>query len=165
MASYIWNNIFKKDKQKYLIDILKEVPLFQELSSKELQKLIKTMYLRKYYKEEIIFKEREPGAGMYVIVSGQVKILLKSFLGKEEEITLLNKGDFFGELALLDEFPRSATAKATEYTELLSFFRADLLGLIKKEASLASKILFQLSKVIGLRLREANKDLKNIQKL
>ena len=165
MANYIWDTIFKKDNQKHLINILKEVPLFQNLSNKEFQKLIKIMYLRKYNKEEIVFKEKEPGAGMYVIISGQVKILYKSILGKEEELTLLNKGDFFGELALLDEFPRSATAKAIEDTELLSFFRAELLGLIKKDSPLASKILFQLAKVIGLRLREANKDLKKIQKL
>lgn len=162
MTRYLWNNFFKKDKQKELKDILEEVPLFKNLSDKELETLIKIMHLRNFTKDEIVFKEKEPGAGMYIIVSGQVKIFYKSLLGKEEELTLLNKGDFFGELALLDESPRSATAKAVEVTELLSFFRADLIELIKKEPSLASRILFELAKITGMRLREANKDIKKV---
>jgi CRP-like cAMP-binding protein len=162
MPHYLWNNLFKKDKQKELKNILKEVPLFQSLSCKELGLLIKIMHLRNFSKEEIVFKEKEPGAGMYIIISGQIKIFYKSLLGKEEELTLLDKGDFFGELALLDESPRSATAKAVENTELLSFFRADLIELIKKQPVLASKILFELAKITGIRLREANKDLKKV---
>jgi CRP-like cAMP-binding protein len=68
----------------------------------------------------------------------------------------LCSGDFFGELALLDEEPRSAMAEAQEPSKLIGFFRTDLLTLMHRSPELGNKILINLSRVLGERLRQTN---------
>ena len=71
----------------------------------------------------------------------------------------LKSGDFFGELALLDEEPRSASAVSTQPSTLIGFFRTDLLTLMKRSPELGNKILLNLSRVLGERLRRTNQEL------
>ena len=93
---------------------------------------------------------------MYVILDGSVEI-------KDPDsgtiFASLNEGDFFGELALLDEEPRSASAHATQPARLIGFFRTDLLTLIQRSPELGNKILLNLSRVLGERLRKTNEEL------
>ena len=93
---------------------------------------------------------------MYVILNGKIEI-------KDPEsgsiFASLNSGDFFGELALLDEEPRSASAVCNEPSRLIGFFRSDLLTVIKRYPKLGNKILLNLSRVLGERLRETNKNI------
>jgi len=158
-----WSNIFRLNDVKDIFSILKNIPLFQDLKSFELIKLSRTLHHRSFFQNEIIFREKEPGAGMYIVKSGQVKIFIKTNEGKEHELTRLEKGDFFGEISLIDESPRSAWAIALEDTELMGFFRSDLLNLMDRDPILSSKILMHLAMVIGKRLRQTNLDLKKIQ--
>jgi len=74
------------------------------------------------------FWEGEPGVGMYIIKKGVLKIYKMSTDGKNEDLALLKDGDFFGELALLDDSPRSASAVAIEACHILGFFRPDFLA-------------------------------------
>ena len=98
---------------------------------------------------------------MYIIKSGKVKITKKN---KKEELCLaiLEKGSFFGEVSLVDEEPRSATATAMVDLEILGFFRADLMHLIDRDPRLASFILFHLSTVLGKRLRTLSERFESI---
>ena len=93
---------------------------------------------------------------MYVILDGSVEI-------KDPDsgtiFASLNPGDFFGELALLDEEPRSASAHSTQPARLIGFFRTDLLTLIQRSPELGNKILLNLSRVLGERLRKTNEEL------
>ena len=93
---------------------------------------------------------------MYVILDGKIEI-------KDPEsgsiFASLNSGDFFGELALLDEEPRSASAVCNEHSRLIGFFRSDLLTVIERYHKLGNKILLNLSRVLGERLRETNKNI------
>lgn len=159
--NYLWSNLFKKKhaQQKTLSDILKEIPLFLDLNGRELRKVEGICYDRFYKEGETIFYEGEPGTGMYVIKSGEVQIL-KKHQDKEILIATLSPGDFFGELALLDESPRSATARATVMSEIIGIFRPDLLDLVKRDPWSGSRILIRLSELIGLRLKEASDKLK-----
>jgi len=75
----------------------------------------------------------------------------------------LNDGDFFGELALLDESPRSASAKCKTGCLLIGFFRPDLFELIEKKASLGIKIVLKLSEIVAQRLRETDKELSKMK--
>jgi CRP-like cAMP-binding protein len=158
-----WGNIFTANKTKDTLNILKNIPVFEELKPLELNKLTKILHHREYMQNEIVFREKEPGAGMYIVKSGQIKIILNSLKGEECELARLEKGDFFGEIALIDESPRSATAVALEETELLCFFRADLVNLIDRDPVLSSKILLHLASIVGQRLRQTNKELKRLQ--
>jgi CRP-like cAMP-binding protein len=102
---------------------------------------------------EIIFYERQPGAGMYIIKKGLIK-LTKTVNEERVKISELKDGEFFGEMSLLDEYPRSAEATAVEKTEVLGIFRPDLFDLIESNPKLGYKILLRLSKSLASRLRE-----------
>ena len=109
----------------------------------------------------LIFLEESEGENLFFVVEGSVKITRLSKDGREVILAMLNSGDFFGELALLDEEPRSATAICTSPSRLIGFFRTDLLTLIKRYPELGNNILLNLSRVLGERLRETNKIITN----
>src|SRR5579884_1017466 len=119
----IWGNIFRlAPRQETLTDILQNVPLFRQLTPKELRILEGLVHIRTYDTGEEIFVESEPGAGMYVIRNGIVDIKLKHRSDQPLILAELQAGDFFGEMALLGDNTRSATAIARERSELIGFF-------------------------------------------
>ena len=147
-----WTNIFKKDKkvEESIYSVLKRIPIFTSLSGKELRHVERILHRRTYKAEEFIFKEYEPGVGMYIIESGKVNITL----GKEQKLlVLLSDGDFFGEMALILEGQRTASAIAKEPTKLLGFFQPDLFNLLETTPKIGNKILLHLSQMIAERLR------------
>ncbi len=155
----IWNNFFSKNNLK-VRDYLKKVPIFADLSNGELKKLEKHMIRRKFMTNEYIFREMEPGAGMYIVMSGNVKIQIETENKQIKDLALLIEGDFFGEMALLDESPRSASALAfSDKVELLSFFRGDLLKVMQEQPEIACKILWNIGGVISARLRKTNEQI------
>ena len=152
MTNAFWDDIFKYSKKKSDIQILEDIPVFKGLSRFELNKVAKMLHLRSYKKDEYIFHEKEPGESMYIIKSGEI-LITKNKNQKETVISNLTDGSFFGEVSLVDEDVRSANAKAVTDSEVLGFFRADLMNLIDRNPRLACFILYQLSTVIGKRLR------------
>lgn len=156
MIDAIWSNWFRS-VNKTIIDLLRGVPVFDGLSDGELKKVARYMVTRKFVEGEYVFSQREPGAGMYMVLVGRVKIILESPTEDTKELALLGEGDFFGEMALLDESARSASAVATtEKLELLSFFRGDLLKLVQEYPDIASKVLWNIGTVLSDRLRKNN---------
>lgn len=157
-GSPFWSNIFKKDdRYNYdIINILREVPIFSTLSKREIKKVSLIVYERVYKEGEFLFKEGNPGAGMYIIQDGVINIESSS---QSDNLVLatLGRGDFLGELSLLDETSRSATARCIKQTRVIVFFRQDLFDLIEREPILGVKILKELAMMIGARLRETNK--------
>ncbi|MCX8094203.1 MAG: cyclic nucleotide-binding domain-containing protein [Candidatus Goldbacteria bacterium] len=111
---------------------------------------------------ETIFQEESPGDKMFIIKTGSVKIL-KKVKGKENTLAVLNPGEFFGEMALLDGLPRSAAAKANTDTTVLTITRDNYNSLRQKYPQTALKIIDILIKVLSNRLRQANKNLEVIQ--
>ena len=148
----VWSNIFKKSKivEESIFSVLKRLPIFQDLNYKELKAIERILHRRTYRADEIIFKEYEPGVGMYIIESGKVNITL----GKENKLlVLLSSGDFFGEMALILEGQRTASARATEPTKVLGFFQPDLFNLLETSPKTGNKILTRLAQMIAERLR------------
>ncbi|MEI6845614.1 MAG: cyclic nucleotide-binding domain-containing protein [Candidatus Firestonebacteria bacterium] len=135
-----------------IVKILEKVPIFSDLNLVELNKIEIITHEREYMDGEQVFHENEPGAGMYIIRTGSIK-LIKKIENKEIEVATMKQGDFFGEIALLDEAPRSATALAAGKTSILGFYRPDFLDLLKRDPALGSKVLLQLSQMIAKRLR------------
>src|SRR5436190_18132425 len=122
-ADGIWGNIFKLGSRKEsFAEILQNTPLFHDLSPKELRILERVVHIRTYDAGEPVFVETEPGAGMYVIRSGHVDIVLNYKTDNHLILSELATGDFFGEMALLGDTARSATALAHERSELIGFF-------------------------------------------
>ena len=153
----LYENFFKnKESSDPVLQVLGEVPIFENLTPKELKDLARLTHERSYKANEPVFKKLAPGEGMYVILKGTVEIKDPD---SNTTFATLGSGDFFGELALLDEEPRSAMAVATEASELVGFFRTDLLTLMKRGPELGNKILLNLSRVLGERLRRTNLEL------
>lgn len=128
-----------------------ENSLFAGLSASELKTVESLMHQRRYLAEEIVFDEGEEGQALYVIVSGTVLICRAEHVGAP--LAELTKGSFFGELALLDNAPRSAQARAGTECELAVFFRGDFERLMDSHARIASRIALQLARNLSQRLR------------
>src|SRR4030066_1830979 len=157
----LWENIFKfRQKETDEIDnILIQIPIFQDLNNRELRTIKRILHQREYKKNEVIFNQGDVGLGMYIIVKGTVDIVCDP---GRPILTELHDGDFFGELALLDESPRSATAVTTMPAELLCFFKPELLDLINRNPKLGGKILFKLAWTIGERLKSTNEQIREL---
>ncbi len=130
---------------------LHKMGLFTELSRREVRVVDGFMHERNYLKDEVIFDEGEQGEAFYLVLEGQVLICRQGQM--DEPIATLDAGQFFGELALLDDAPRSAQARAAEDCTLLVLFRGDFLGLMLSHSLIASKIAMQLARYLGARLR------------
>ena len=165
MKSAKWENIFKgwNQYESKTVVTLKQVPVFKNFTNKEFLELEKLIHHRQYKINDFIFKNRAPGEGMYIIMQGSVKITIGTRNENENILAELEEGDFFGELALFDDEPRSANAIATTDSQLLGFFTQDLMSLQERNPILGQKILFNLGGVLGERLRGTNSLLINSQ--
>ena len=98
-------------------EALAAVPLFGGLDEAGLASLLRGMRIRRFRRNETVFHVGDPGDALFIVMSGSIKITLPADSGDEAILATLRPGDFFGELALLDGAPRSATAIAIEPTE------------------------------------------------
>jgi CRP-like cAMP-binding protein len=101
------------------LTFLKQVPLFAALRDSELALLRQDLQTREYAQGQVIFQQGDPSGGVYIIARGKVRIFRVSPSGEETTITIFGVGDLIGELAALDELPRSATASAIRDSRLL----------------------------------------------
>jgi CRP/FNR family cyclic AMP-dependent transcriptional regulator len=133
--------------------LLARLPLFQGLPPQALDEAVRHVRVRGYSRGTVIFHRDDPGSLLYVVLKGAVTISLPSSDGKDLVLSILSPGDFFGELSLLDEEPRSATATALDDdTQTLILPRQDFLELVQRYPQMAIHIMSLLSR----RLREAN---------
>lgn len=161
----IWKNVFSgRSVQKGSTeDLLSKVPAFKMLSPRELKEVAAIVHKREYRSGEPVFYQGDPGLGMYIIQDGAVSITIAGKDGEQQELVTLSEGDFFGELALLDESPRSANALCKDDCSLIGFFRPDLFDLIEKKTSLGIKIVLQLAEIIATRLRNTDKEVTKLK--
>jgi CRP/FNR family cyclic AMP-dependent transcriptional regulator len=150
----------KEGKKPEFRDTLRAIPIFSDLSKRELAAVERILHLREFASGEVIFRQNEPGLGMYIIESGTVGIQVE---GAPETMTQLKDGEFFGELPLLDGGERSATARASSHCRIYGFFRPDLLALIERDPQLGVKIVLSLASIISQRLRGANDRAQQLQ--
>lgn len=163
--SVIWRNIFSERgvRKGSVEEILSKVPAFAHLSPRELKEVATIVHRREYRTGEPVFFQGDPGLGMYIIQEGSVSIAIADKDGGQKELAVLTEGDFFGELGLLDESPRSANALCKTDCHLIGFFRPDLLELIEKKPSLGIKIVLKLSEIVAERLRNTDKELSKVR--
>jgi CRP/FNR family cyclic AMP-dependent transcriptional regulator len=157
----IWKNIFSERvvREGSLEQILSKVPAFSGLAARELKEVAAIVHKREYRAGEPVFAQGDPGLGMYIIQEGEVSISISGKEDGDRELAVLTDGDFFGELALIDESPRSANARCKTDCILIGFFRPDLFELIEKKNQLGIKIIFKLAEIVSQRLRTTDKEL------
>lgn len=130
-------------------DEIARVPLFAELGKREIQRLAAACKRQDYAAGEPLVWQGSPGSGFFILISGKVRILQQRPDGDTHQLSMLGPSDTFGEMALLDELPRSTTALAVEPTSALILPVWDFRGLLKEEPEIALGLL----KVLSQRLR------------
>jgi CRP-like cAMP-binding protein len=128
-----------------VLESLAAIPFFGGLEPVALERLAATMRSRRFRRGEVIFHIGDPGDALFVIVSGEVKISLPSETGDEAILATLRDGDVFGELALLDGAPRSASATALSPTEAVVLPRDRFRELIATEAGVRDALLASIA--------------------
>ena len=132
--------------------------LFAELDERELASIAAVAKSRRYAKDDVVFHADESGDVFCLIREGQVKVTMISPEGKEIILTMLGPGAFFGEMALIDDEPRSATVVATEALEVVTIWRSDFLQILQENFSITRKILAELSR----RLRKMSNRIESL---
>jgi CRP/FNR family cyclic AMP-dependent transcriptional regulator len=144
-----------------ITELLARVPLFEGLSPGDRMNIRDATSIRYYRRGEKIVSQGEAGDAFFVIVRGRVGVSVLSPEGREVVLSTLGDGDHFGEMALVDDQPRSATVAATEKSELAVLTRDAFLGLLQSNFSLTRAILASFSR----RLRTANATIEGLASL
>jgi len=139
--------------------ILRGVDLFSSLSDEQIKLLGRCFQKRIIPRDQLVILENDDSdSSLFIIVKGAVKVFLSGAQGREAILALLGRGDFFGEMSLLDGEPRSASVRTTEQTELLTLKQEDFYKELKKQPELCFSLLAELSR----RLRKANKQITSL---
>ncbi len=129
--------------------MLQRSPLFRGLSPAALERIAGLAAQRSYQGGEIVFSQGDPGDGLYGVVTGKIRISAGAADGREIFLNIMEPGDTFGEIALLDGGARTASATATAPSELVSIRREHFNGLLEREPGVALELL----RICGERLR------------
>lgn len=133
-------------------DMLKKVPMFADLSKRDLERLARLMVPRTVKAGDTIIKENDQAAGFFIVSSGKVEAIRALDTDNPQVLAAFGPGDFFGEMALFEGFPRSATVRAVEDTDTLAMTRWDFMAELKNHPEIAVGML----PVLVRRLREAD---------
>lgn len=163
VRSSFWQNIFKASgNQHRIFELLKSFPGFAELKKREIREIQKIVQFREFLANETIFYQGDPGFSMFIIDKGTVEIIYNMKNGQKQDLATLYSGDFMGEMNVILEGKRTASAVAKTNTKVLIIFRPDLIEIINKDYPLGVKILFGFSKILVEKLRNLNSDYLNI---
>ena len=146
----MWRSIRRRDTIAPVpgnIEFLKKVSWFEDLDQKSLDAISNAAVEQKYQPGQEIIRQGDTGVGAFIIRSGKVEIIQEKD-GKTTQLGTLGPGDVIGEMALLDEFPRSATARALEPTTALGIQRWHFRGILESHPQLALALLPILSRRI-----------------
>ena len=127
--------------------LLAELELFEHVTEEDRASLAEFIDIRKLEAGETLFKTGEPGESLYIVRDGEVELFIRDTAGQKILLAIAGNGEVFGELALLDRGPRTATAMALTDTELLELDREDLLLLFHKSPTAALRLLAAMSQM------------------
>jgi CRP-like cAMP-binding protein len=163
--SSLWGNLFhlSDQSQHTIFETLRNVPIFRELKKGEIKEIERIIHHRYFKPQEVIFWEGETGVGMYIIQRGEIGIYQDRETDHEEELVRLGEGDFFGEMALLNEGPRSATAISLTNAHIIGLYRPDLFNLFELKPRFGVKVLMKLADMLAIRLRKTNEELQELK--
>ena len=129
------------DDTQTILKILRQIPLMAELNENDHLEVIKRITLEYFPKDYFIFHENEAGNVFFIIKKGMVRIFHEDANpDREKEVAMLGDNDFFGEMALIEDKPRNATAKTVEESEVFKLTREDFMKLVESTPNMASKI-------------------------
>lgn len=139
---------------------LKSAPVFAGVEGEELAAIADIALEHEYHPGDIIFEKNQPAHHLYVVVRGKVEVFLRAN-SKERLLTVLGEHECFGEMAILDDEPRSASVRAAEPTLVLKIDRESFRELIHERP----QISFAIFKILSSRLRHQNLEVETLQTL
>ena len=132
-----------------LVESLKKVQILAALKNDQLENLAKLVTTRTYNKGEIIIRQGDPGTGLFIILNGSVQVTLRTRPGlPDAKLNVLGKGEAFGEMSLIDGYPRSATITALTETHVVELNRWVFLDALRREPNIAVAMLPVLTRRI-----------------
>ena len=141
------------------VDLLKGVELFSELNEEQLGLIANLVVVKNLNRDETVVLEGDDSVqALYLIASGSVQVYMTGIDGRETILSFLERGDFFGEMSLIDGEPRSASVRTVTDATLLVIHRESFLSLIRKTPEIAMALMSELCK----RLRKANKQIGSL---
>jgi CRP-like cAMP-binding protein len=141
---------------------VKNSMLLQDLSAEELDGLATFCEMRTMSEGTTVFIENMLGESLFLITKGSIRISKMFAEGDEKTLVVLGPEDVFGEMAVIDGLPRSATARVAENAELISFKKKDLERLCSEDATLALKLVSNIVKVFSKRVRESSEEYRDM---
>jgi CRP/FNR family cyclic AMP-dependent transcriptional regulator len=138
--------------------LLRNVPLFSQLPEAPLSLLTKVVGRKSYTRGTTIINAGDPTDALYIVISGRLKVMMSDDEGREVILAILGQGEFFGEMGLVDDAPRSATVIAIEPCELLVMSKADFKKCLGDNFDIAMGVMRGLVK----RLRDADKKIGSL---
>jgi CRP-like cAMP-binding protein len=135
---------------------LHNITLFENLVDEELERVLQLAFIKDYKRSLTLFFEGMQGGIMYVLIEGEIKLYKKNKAGDEIFLATISRGDYMGELSLIDDDQRSATAKISDNSRLLVITRKCFNDMLYKEPKIAAKILLNIIKKTSQRLKTMN---------
>lgn len=139
-----------------VLDSLRSIPLFAKVRDEDLDALAQVVIERRFPKNATIVEEGLPGDYMYVIREGRVKVTKASKDGREKILDFFDAGNFFGDMSLFDQEPRSASVKTVEPSRLLALSRRDVLDVLRRSPDLALAVIQVLTQRLRLTGEQAS---------
>jgi len=148
-----WRNLFRKnsDQTHEITEMWMQTPLFENIPYRRCRELVGNMHPREYRADETIFNAGDIGASVVLIRHGEVEIRTG-----DQILAELVSGDFFGEIALIIDEPRTAKAVATKNSELIFFLRSDLEEWIQRSPKDGAQFMLNISRILAARLKQTN---------
>jgi CRP-like cAMP-binding protein len=145
-------HLFRTTANREKVQTLRNLDVFRDLTFQEALEVDELLHERVYEKGEIIFEEGDIGHGIFVVVSGKVRVDPSHELLKNAVLEI-GPGEMLGELSLFEEAPRFATVVAAERTVMVALLRAEFSSLLTKNTKIGAKVLVRLSSTMCRRLR------------
>ncbi len=142
-----WTNLFRREAEarQTLEEVLARVPAFSLLDSRGLKTLARIVHLRRFAPGEVVIPRGVEQSGFYLIRSGSVHIVRQGPDHLPAVVGTLGPGELLGEFALLDSTPRTSAVVAAERSELIGFFKPDLMDILITDPEMGCKILLRLA--------------------
>ncbi len=144
------------------VELLQKSVLFKGCSAEDLQAVSGFFKERLIKSNTTIFTEKMPAEALYLIKSGNVRISMMAGEGEEKSLVQLGPGEFFGELALLQEENRMVTARSASAAELLIFTRKDFQSLMDTYPQVAAAMVLAIANLLAMRVRAYSGKLKEV---
>ena len=145
-------NLLGTPADRKSVEMLRKLDVFSDLTFREALEVDQLLHERVYEKGEIIFQEGDIGQGIFVIVSGRVRVDA-SHQSLKQALPEFGPGEMLGELTLFEDAPRLATAIATERTVMVALLRAEFSSLLTRNTKIGVKILARMSATLCRRVR------------